>query len=194
MKKVVIILLIAALLCACTDRPKEPIIEIDMRAEQTPEPIETEAPAQTDAPEEAPATEAPVQTDPPQTEGYAQRVAAAWNAEGLLDGFVPYSEEDLLDLYGIDLSVCISGVGYAETAGLAVREMVLVEADDATASEVEQLLADHLESMKAQFRGYDPDAYALLETAVLIRDGGVVLMLVSPDAETLQRVAAGVDR
>ncbi|MBR2644777.1 MAG: DUF4358 domain-containing protein [Clostridia bacterium] len=199
MKRMLLILLCAVLLCACSERPKVPIIEPDMRA-QTPVPTEesvqievapskeTPAPVRTVEPAAEP-TEEPAQT----AASYADRVTAAWTAEGLLDGMAPYSEEDMLDLYGIDLSACISGVGFAETAGYT-QEIVLVEADETTAGEIYQLLSDHLYMMKEQFRSYDADAYALVEKAVLINEHGAVLMIVSPDAETIARVAADVDR
>ena len=64
----------------------------------------------------------------------------------------------------------------------------MIEADETTAKEIEALLGDHLDSVKRQFESYDPDAYALAEKAVLVREGGVVLMIVSPDAEAMKTV------
>lgn len=195
MKRVIFILLIAALLCACVSTPREPIVEIDMRAQNTP--TVTEAPdvieMQTQAPTDAPQTAA---TEAPQvgaTATYAQRVIDAWRDAGLLEGYAPYSANDLLDLYGIDLTACVSGAGFAEAEGYA-NEIVLVEADEATAGEVFTLLSDHLDLIKAQFRSYDAEAYALAERAVLLNENGVVLLLVSPDAETLLDVFRAVDR
>ena len=97
----------------------------------------------------------------------------------------PYSDVDLLDLYGIDVSECVSGAGYADAVSY-VKEAVVIEADEATAAQIEQLLADHLKAVRAQFESYDPEAYALAEKAVLERRDGVVLMIVSPDAEAMK--------
>lgn len=187
MKRFFVIFLIAALLCACTGTPAEPVVETDTRAQTTPE-IETdlieskptEAPSVETQPTEAPEqpTEAPAQT-------FVQQVVNAWTSQGLLEGMAPYSDADLLDLYGIDLSACVGGAGYAEIVGY-VKEAVIVEADEATAAEIEQLLTQHVAAVKEQFRSYDPDAYALAEKAVLVRSGGVVLMIISPDAEAMK--------
>ena len=155
----------------------------------------TEAPEQpTEAPAEQP-TEAPAEqpTEAPAQKSFAQRVADAWADAGFLNDMAPYSDVDLLDLYGIDLSACISGAGFADAVSY-VNEAVVVEADEATAAAVEQLLKDHLEAVREQFRSYDADAYALAEKAVLVRDGGTVLMIVSPDAEAMRAVFAAVDR
>ena len=193
MKRMIWILLLAALLCACSGQ-SEPVIEIDTRAQNTPVPTAAgETPDVVAAPTEqpkTPATEAPATETPA---SYADRVIAAWDAAGLLEGYAPYSEEDMLDLYGIDLSVCISGAGYAETAGYT-DEIVLIEADEGTAGEVYALLADHLELMKVSFRSYDAEAYALVEHAVLQNENGVVLMIVSPQAEALLDAFRGVGR
>ena len=195
MKRILLIVLIAALLCGCTASPAEPVVEPDMRAEMTPVSVEedTVASLQTEAPEieqptEAPKTEAPETEQPvesPASDTFAKRVVAAWEAEGLLDGLAPYSDAYLLDLYGIDLSACISGAGFADAVGYTY-EAVVVEADEATAAEIEQLLADHIEAMKEQFRSYDAEAYALAKQAVLVRRGGAVLMIISPEADAMR--------
>ena len=172
MKRMVLILLTAALLCACAT-PAEPVVETDTRAEQTPAPIEEDVIGKVE-------TEAPEKT-------LAQRIVEAWEAGGLLEGMAPYSEADLLDLYGIDLSACISGAGYSDAVSY-VKETVVVEADEAAASEIEALLHNHIEQMKESFRSYDAEAYAIAEKAVLVRKDGVVLMIISPDAEAMKAV------
>lgn len=194
MKRIVVVILIAALLCACSSAAKEPIVEIDMRAELTPAPKDTPEPVvtETEAPQ-APTAEPTAEPAAPAEHSFAERVAAAWEAEGYLEGFAAYSENDLLDLYGIDLSACISGVGYAEIAGYT-KEVVIVETNEATAAEIYTLLSDHLEMMKEQFRSYDAAACALVEKAVLTNENGVVLMIVSPDAEAMQRIVSDIDR
>lgn len=190
MKRVLCTLLCAALLCACAAVTDEPVFEPDVRAEQTEAPVVTEAPV---TPETVEATQAPTDAPEVQVESYADRVTAAWKAEGLLDDFTPYSDGDMLDLYGIDTAACISLAGFAETVGYTC-EIVLVEADEATAAEVKTLLDEHLTAMKAQFRGYDADAEALVDAAVLQQNGGVVLMIVSPNADALVRVLSEVAR
>lgn len=123
---------------------------------------------------------------------FPQRVAEAWDAAGYLQDMARYSDEDLLDYYGIDLSVCRGGVGFADAVGYTTEAIVIV-ADEAPAMEIMQLLTEHLSAMKESFRSYDPEALKIVEQAVLEWDGGVIVMIVSPDAqamlETLRNVA-----
>jgi hypothetical protein len=200
MKRLIVTAVLTALLCACAGGAKEPIIEIDMRAQntpravqETPDAIETHTQEPTEAPQVS-ATDTP--TDAPEgtaAESYAQRVIDAWREAGLLENYAPYAQGDLLDLYGIDLNTCIGGAGFAEAAGYT-NEIVLVETDEATAADILSLLEDHVDMLKAQFRSYDAAAYATVEKAVLLRENGVVLLIVSPDAEALLNVFRGVNR
>ena len=96
-----------------------------------------------------------------------------------------YAEADVLDYYGIDLSSCKSGIACYDTSSY-VLEAVLLEADEATAAELETLLTEHLTALKAQFRSYDAGALAMAEKAVLWREGGIVLLIISPDADAMQ--------
>ena len=102
----------------------------------------------------------------------------------------PYSDTDLLDYYGIDPAACESIVGYTDAVGYT-NELLIVQADEAQAAEFETQLAGYLEDRAAQFAGYDADAEALVRQAVLRRDGGVVLMIVSPQADALLEVYRG---
>lgn len=194
MKRIALLILAAALLCACTATTDVPQVQIDTRVTDAPAQAATDAPAPaTDTPTDAPAaatdapaapTEEPAPTDAPAKDDFVSRVVAAWEAEGYLVDMTPYSELDLLDLYGIDLTACENGVGYADAVGYT-NEAVLVVADEAMAKEIEELLVGHLDLVKAQFRSYDPEAYALAEKAVLVREGGAVLLIISPNADAM---------
>ena len=109
---------------------------------------------------------------------------AQWNAGALLEGMYPMEAGDVLDLYGIDFAVCRGGAAFGDADGYT-NEAVVVQADEAVLDEAEELLQDHLDSVKAQFRGYDPDALALAEKAVLVREGDMLLFAISPNAEAL---------
>ena len=52
----------------------------------------------------------------------------------------------------------------------------------------EALLQAHLDSVKAQFRGYDPEALALAEKAVFLREGDLLLFIIAPQAEDMLAV------
>ena len=115
---------------------------------------------------------------------YAQRVAEAWKEKGYLDDMARYSDGDMLDYYGIDASACISAAVYGDAVGYTTEAAVVV-ADGAVADEIETLLTDHVASMKEVFRSYDPEAYKIVENAVMLREGNLIVMIVSPDAQAM---------
>ncbi len=115
---------------------------------------------------------------------FAECVADAWKNAGYLDDMTPYSEDELLDYYGIDLSACTCGKGFADAVGYTTEAIVVV-APEETANEIGTLLAGHVEDMKEVFRSYDPDAFKIMENAVLVREGELVVLIVSPDAQAM---------
>lgn len=188
-----LVLCLALAGCGAAETPQ---VQLDERMETQPPvleqtemqspTVEPEPPADTEPPE---ATEPPAEGDEPD-ETYADALAAAFLQTGALDDMAPYSDTDLLDYYGIDPAACESIVGYTDAVGYT-NELLIVQADEAQAAEFETLLAGYLEDRAAQFAGYDADAEALVRQAVLRRDGGVVLMIVSPQADALLEVYRG---
>lgn len=188
-----LVLFLGLMGCGTAEAPQ---VQLDERMEaqapvaeqaETQEPTaEPEPPAATEPPE---ATEPPAEGDEPD-ETYADALAAAFLQTGALDDMAPYSDTDLLDYYGIDPAACESIVGYTDAVGYT-NELLIIQADETLAAELETLLAGYLEDRAAQFAGYDADAEALVRQAVLRRDGGVVLMIVSPEADALLDVYRG---
>lgn len=177
------ILLLIVLLLGCTVS-EAPEVHTDPRAEAV-SPVAEQKDPEAEAPAAA-STEAPeTRADEPEAADFAHRVAAAWEDAGYLDGMQMYAEADVLDYYGIDLSSCKSGIACYDTSSY-VLEAVLLEADEATAAELETLLTEHLTALKAQFRSYDAGALAMAEKAVLWREDGIVLLIISPDADAMQ--------
>ena len=80
-----------------------------------------------------------------------------------------------------------------QQARAAQLEKALQIAMEATAKEIETLLSDHVAAMQETFRSYDPEAYRIAQQAVLERDGGMVVMLISPDAQTMLGILHGVN-
>ncbi len=187
MKKGLYLLLAAALLIGCA-KPAAPELQKDPRMESAAVsvPNVTPIPA-SEANPSAPFHQPDETSEAGESLSLAQRAAAAWDEQGLLNGMVPYSDSELLDYYGIDLSVCRSGIGYADAVGYT-NEIVLIEADETEAARVKELLLSHLDAAKDQFRSYDPEALALVEKAVLLQEGGTVLMIVSPESDALLAV------
>lgn len=173
--------------CGAGNSP-EGQLQIDER-----KPLQSAAPVETATPGQEPSADVPaealVSTPGPETT-YAAALAAAFAETGALDEMAPYSELDLLDYYGIDAARCESVAGYTDAVGYT-NELVVVQADETVAAEIESLLAGYLEARETQFAGYDADAAAMVKKAVLRRDGGVVLMIISPEAEALLEVYRG---
>ena len=188
MKKRVAVLLLVLLLWGCSGDPG-PKVEMDER-----KPAETGI---SPSPSPAYAIESPEIQDLPTAESelkqgdssdteenVCQRVINAWSSAGYLDDMAPYSPVDLLDMYGIDPDQCSYAEGYGDADGYTM-EAVIIEADEETAAMMEELLLTHLDRVREQFRSYDPVALALAEKAVMLRENGIVLMIVSPDAQSM---------
>lgn len=195
MKRIVPVLIALLLLFGCGGKESDPPqVQLDARAESTAAPTVTEEPVVTTAPvtlTAAPeATETPIPTEEPTAEpapaeeSPVEKLVADWYAEELLESMYPMEAEDVLDLYGIDFAACRSAAAFGDAEGYT-NEAVIVQADEAVLDEAEALLKDHLESVKAQFRGYDPAALALAEKAVLIREGDMLLFVISPNADDM---------
>ena len=207
MKRFIVFCIALLLLVGCGGKETAaPQVQMDARAETTAAPAaqtaapvtQTAAPqsvsiasAATAEPAEPVVTEGPAPTDAPAEESLADKLLAQWQAAGLAQDMFPLATEDVLDYYGIDLSVCRSGVALGDAVGYA-NEAVFVEADKAVLDEVEALLQDHLTAVKAQYRGYDAEALALAEKAVLLREGDTVLFIISPNAEEMLAAYRGL--
>lgn len=197
MKRIVLALIALMMLVGCGTKEAAPQVQLDARTEATaapatadPEPTATPdvtaAPVEIVAtPTETPApTEAPTAEPIPAEAGPAEKLAEQWAAQGLLQGLFPMAAGDVLDLYGIDFAACRSAAAFGDAEGYT-NEVVLLEAEGPVLDEAEALLQGHLTAVKAQFKGYDPDALALAEKAVLVREGDMLLFAISPNAEAL---------
>ena len=192
MKRIIVFCIALLLLMGCGGKADAaPQVQLDDRAQATAAPAadgpeETAAPAEPtaapveDAPESADAPAAPA----PAQEGPVETLVARWNGEALLEGMYPMAAEDALDLYGIDFAACLGGAAFGDADGYT-NEAVVVQAEGTVLDEAEALLQDHLETVKAQFRGYDPEALALAEKAVLVREGDMLLFIISPNADAM---------
>lgn len=186
MKRIIVFCIAALLLAtciACGEKAAAAPAEATAAPEAAaPQPVVTAAPVAV-RPAEPAAT-----AEPAANKGeLADKLAARWMEDGLAEDMYPLTAEDALDYYGIDLSACFGGVVLGDAAGYA-NEAVIVEAEEAVLDEAEAMLRDHLQAVKAQYKGYDAEALALAEKAVLLREGDAVLYIVSPNAEAMLAV------
>ena len=193
MKRVIVFCIALLLLLGCTENGKNP--ENAQAPAPAPAEAQTASTEAQDQPVETQDQPAKAQAEPveaPVSQGtLAQKLSDGWKAEGLLEDMFPYAPEDVLDLYGIDCSGCWSAAAFGDAVGYA-NEAIIVEADAAVLDEVESLLQDHLDAVKAQYRGYDAEALALAEKAVFLREGNAVLLIISPAAERMLAVYRGL--
>ena len=192
MKRIIVFCIALLLLMGCGGKTDAaPQVQLDDRAQTTAAPA-ADGPEETAAPAEptaAPVDGAPESADAPAApapaqEGPVDTLVARWNGEALLEGMYPMAAEDALDLYGIDFAACLGGAAFGDADGYT-NEAVVVQAEGTVLDEAEALLRDHLETVKAQFRGYDPEALALAEKAVLVREGDMLLFVISPNADAM---------
>ena len=177
MKRIIVFCIAVLLLAtciACGEKAAAAPAEATAAPEAAaPQPVVTAAPVAV-RPAEPAAT-----AEPAANKGeLADKLAARWMEDGLAEDMYPLTAGDALDYYGIDLSACFGGVVLGDAAGYA-NEAVIVEAEEA---------ADYLQAVKAQYKGYDAEALALAEKAVLLREGDAVLYIVSPNAEAMLAV------
>ena len=194
MKRIIVFCIALLLLAGCGGKePAAPQVQMDQRASATAAPAAATAAPETVAivvtATEAPADPAPVATAPANSaeSDFVDSLVIRWMTDGLMDDMYPMTAEDALDYYGIDFSACKAAMAFGDAVGY-VNEAVVVAAEGPALDEAETMLKDHLNAMKNQFRGYDAEALALAEKAVLIREGNMVLFIISPNAEAMVAV------
>ena len=193
--KRIIVFCIALLLVGCGGKePAAPQVQMDQRASATAAPAAATAAPETvaivTAATEAPAESAPTAEPAPANSAesdFVDSLVVQWMTDGLMEDMYPLTAEDALDYYGIDFSACKAAMAFGDAVGY-VNEAVIVAAEGPVLDEAEAMLKDHLTAVKNQFRGYDADALALAEKAVLIREGNMVLFIISPNAEAMLAV------
>ena len=92
-------------------------------------------------------------------------------------------EAYLSSAYGLDRADWTDAVA-AYAQGLQAYELAVIRlADGVDAGAAEELLIAYLEGRRADFTGYAPDQAALVEDALLLRQGRWLLLAICPDPE-----------
>lgn len=112
--------------------------------------------------------------------------------EDFIDGMRPLSADEALDTskeledyllaaYGLERSDWIdAAVAYSE--GFQANELAVIQlSDQADIQSAEQGLSAYVERRKAEFTGYAPEEAAMLDDALLLRQGHWLLLAVCPD-------------
>lgn len=99
------------------------------------------------------------------------------------EDLVPWYEEDLLDIMGIEEDDYTDFVYLTDDSGMEGREVIVLYCSSPEAAEkVLASVTAYLARRVKETQNYLPDAWELLDKAVLAQDGATVLMISGPDA------------
>ncbi len=115
------------------------------------------------------------------------------NMQEVYDSYATYlpdmvilEEKAMMNQYGVDATKCVQAIVANCSDGLKSDEIWLIEAVDATAAaEIAELAQSRIEREKEETKSYAPDQYAIVEKAEIIEDGNNVVLIISPDVDTL---------
>lgn len=115
------------------------------------------------------------------------------NMQEVYDSYASYlpemvvlEEKAMMNQYGVDASKCTQVIIANCSDGLKSDEIWLIEAVDATAAaEIADLAQSRVEREKEETQSYAPDQFTIVEKAEIIEDGNNVVLIISPDVDTL---------
>ena len=109
------------------------------------------------------------------------------------DKMMTLSQDDLLDLYGIEAADVKQFAGAVNTTGIKCDEIVLVEAVDGDAAgRVKTALDNRYQSKLNEMDGYLPDEFAIVKECSVTANGNFVAMIVAPNAKELTAIYSEV--
>lgn len=128
-------------------------------------------------------------SDTPETPANASTV----NMQEVYDSYASYlpdmvilEEKAMMNQYGVDATKCTQVIVANCSDGLKSDEIWLIEAADATtAAEIAELAQNRIDREKEETQSYNPEQYAIVEKAEIIEDGNNVVLIISPDVDTL---------
>ena len=105
-------------------------------------------------------------------------------AYGLEEGMLVLTEEDLLELYGIESADVKQFAARLRLESIQADEIILIEAADSKAAErVKEMLDNRYQSKLNETRDYLPDEFAKIEKCKVVQSGNFVSMIVCAEAE-----------
>ena len=103
-----------------------------------------------------------------------------------LPDMVILEEKAMMNQYGVDATKCTQVIVANCNDGLKSDEIWLIEAVDATAAaEIADLAQSRIDREKEETQSYNPEQFAIVEKAEIIEDGNNVVLIISPDVDTL---------
>ena len=115
------------------------------------------------------------------------------NMQEVYDSYASYlpemvilEEKAMMNKYGVDATKCTQVIVANCSDGLKSDEIWLIEAVDAdAAAEIAELAKSRVEREGEETKSYAPEQYAIVEKAEIIQDGNNVVLIISPDVDTL---------
>lgn len=103
---------------------------------------------------------------------------------GLEEGMLVLTEDDLLELYGIESADVKQFAARLRLESIQADEIVLIEATDGKAAErVKEMLDNRYQSKLNETRDYLPDEFAKIEKCKVAQNGNFVSMIICADAD-----------
>ena len=108
-----------------------------------------------------------------------------------LGDMVEYSTADLQNAFGIEAADVKQSAVKVAADGLKADEVILIEAvDDAAASRIEQKLQAHYEAKGKENITYNPEQYAIIQKCSVKRNGNIVTLFLSTEADKMDAALA----
>ena len=135
-------------------------------------------------------SEKPAETTAPATEPTPVDLQATFDAMlAKMPTMIRLDETMMLNFCGIDAADCTTALVATCADGLRTDELWIIEAVDEAALERVKSMAETRLRMKCEESiSYSPEQYAVVEKAQVIVDGLYLVVLVSPDVDTLAEI------
>ena len=105
---------------------------------------------------------------------------------GLGEGMIALSQDDLLDMYGIQAADVTQFAATIASSGVKADEIVLIQSpNSAAAGRVKEALDNRYQAKLNETDNYLPDENAVIKACKVRQDGLFTAMIVSPDADSL---------
>ncbi|MCQ2472455.1 MAG: DUF4358 domain-containing protein [Clostridia bacterium] len=99
--------------------------------------------------------------------------------------------DDLTDYYGIEADKVEDFVAVQDACGYKDEIVIIKAVDDASATEIADLLNKHIDYQKDSMKNYDPAQFSILGTSEVISNGSYVAMFISADQSKMADIYNG---